>query len=197
MKPETMKIYTKTGDAGETGLYGGGRLPKDAPRIEACGAVDELNATLGIARATDGIARATENNSELDALLANVQNRLFDLGAELATLHPQEKQTRVIDAGEIELLERAIDRFEAELPPLTQFILPGGSPLAASLHLARTICRRAERRVVTLARDANEDVSAQLVVYLNRLSDLLFVLGRYANHQAGAPDVPWERKAGS
>jgi len=182
-----MKIYTKTGDAGETGLYGGGRLPKDAPRIEAYGTIDELNAALGVVRAV-GVT------DEVDTELANLQNRLFDLGAELATLHPVEKHTRTIDEAEIERLEQAIDHFDGQLADLRQFILPGGSQAAAMLHLARTICRRAERRVITLERKPEEEVTEQAVIFLNRLSDLLFVLGRYVNHQADVPDVGWEKK---
>jgi cob(I)alamin adenosyltransferase len=180
-----MKIYTKTGDRGETGLYGGGRVRKDAPRIEAYGAVDELNAVLGV-------ARAESQPAEIDALLARVQSELFEVGAELATRDPAAKGTATIGAVQIAALESEIDRFEASLEPLRQFILPGGVKAAAQLHVARTVCRRAERRVVALASDPAEHVSAELVIYLNRLSDLLFVLARAANAAASHADVPWQ-----
>lgn len=177
-----MKIYTKTGDNGETGLFAGPRVRKDAPRIEAYGTIDELNAVLGC-------ARCQPLPAEVDALLATVQNELFNLGAELATLDPGKLQLAVISAAHIAALEAAIDRFEAHLTPLRQFILPGGSAGAAWLHLARTVCRRAERRLVALA--AAETISPHLLVYLNRLSDLLFVLARTANRAAGLADAPW------
>ena len=182
-----MKIYTKTGDDGTTGLYGGGRVRKDDVRIEACGALDELNAALGVARA-EGLS------SDIDQLLMRVQNELFDLGAELATLQPSVQGLAVVGEREIGALETAIDRFDAGLAPLKAFILPAGTPAATALHLARTICRRAERRVLTLAAQAGERVSPQTVVYLNRLSDLLFVLARAANAAAGQADVEWERR---
>lgn len=181
-----MKIYTKTGDAGETGLYGGGRVRKDAPRIEAYGTVDELNAVLGL-------ARAAVPPADIDALLARVQNELFDVGAELATRDPAAKGTVAVGPERIAALEAAIDHYEATLPPLKTFVLPGGTPAAAALHHARTVCRRAERRVITLATLPDEAVSPRMIVYLNRLSDLLFVLARAANAAAGVPDVRWER----
>ncbi|HVU87437.1 MAG TPA: cob(I)yrinic acid a,c-diamide adenosyltransferase [Pirellulales bacterium] len=179
-----MKIYTKTGDTGETGLFGGPRVPKDAPRIEAYGTVDELNAVLGL-------ARAEALPSDIDLLVARIQNELFDLGAELATPDPQAKSMAMLNAGSIAALEQAIDRHEAQLAPLRQFILPGGTRAAALLHLARTVCRRAERRLVTLA--ATEQIGPTLLVYLNRLSDLLFVLARATNQSAGRADVPWQK----
>ena len=182
-----MKIYTKTGDDGTTGLYGGGRVRKDDVRIEAFGAVDELNAVLGMARA-EGLP------GDIDQLLTRVQNELFDLGAELATVQPSVQGLAVVGEREIGALEAAIDRFEAGLAPLKAFILPAGTRAATALHLARTICRRAERRVLTLAAQAGERVSPQTVVYLNRLSDLLFVLARAANAAAGQADVEWERR---
>ena len=181
-----MKIYTKTGDDGTTGLYGGGRVRKDDIRIEACGAVDELNAAVGV-------ARAEASPREIDELLAQIQNELFDLGAELATRRPAAERLATLGEREIAALESAIDRFDAGLTPLKTFILPGGSRRAALLHHARTICRRAERRVITLAAEATEDVSPQLVFYLNRLSDLLFVLARAANATAGG-DVEWKKR---
>jgi cob(I)alamin adenosyltransferase len=181
-----MKIYTKTGDDGTTGLYGGGRVRKDDARIEACGAVDELNAVVGL-------ARAEAPPREIDELLAHIQNELFDLGAELATPRPAAARLAVLGECEIAALESAIDRFDAGLSPLKTFILPGGSCRAALLHHARTICRRAERRVITLAGEAAEGISPHLVIYLNRLSDLLFVLARAANATAGG-DVEWRKR---
>jgi cob(I)alamin adenosyltransferase len=181
-----MKIYTKTGDRGETGLFGGPRVRKDHPRIEAYGTVDELNSILGLARA-QGVGE------EIDRLLARIQHELFSVGAELASPKPDANRMRVIAHPHIEYLEHAIDRFEAELPPLKQFILPAGTPSAAALHLARTVCRRAERGVVTLDHLPGETVSPELIVYLNRVSDLLFVLARTVNRQSGTDDVPWEK----
>lgn len=179
-----MKIYTKTGDQGETGLFGGPRVRKDHPRIEAYGTVDELNALLGV-------VRSESPPEEIDALLAEIQNSLFDLGAELASPDPARMGTSNIGPEQIARLEKAIDRCEAGLPPLKTFILPGGARPAAWLHLARTVCRRAERRLISLAQ--GETVSGHLIVYLNRLSDLLFILAREANQQAGRTDVPWEK----
>lgn len=181
-----MKIYTKTGDEGQTGLFGGPRVSKDAPRIEAYGTVDELNSVLGLAR-TETLPQS------IDALLAGIQSELFSLGAELATPNPAAKGTDLIGPANIERLEQAIDHYEADLEPLKQFILPGGTKGAATLHLARTVCRRAERRLVTLVHSTSEKISPELVVYLNRLSDLLFVLARAANHAAGVADVPWAK----
>jgi cob(I)alamin adenosyltransferase len=179
-----MKIYTKVGDDGQTGLFGGPRVAKDAPRIEAYGTVDELNAVLGLARCADLPA-------DVDGVLARVQHQLFDLGAELATPEPEKFNVRVLGAGQIAALEQAIDAFEVGLPPLKQFILPGGTPGAARLHLARTVCRRAERCLVSLA--AAETISQELIIYLNRLGDLLFVLARVANFRAGKDDVAWQK----
>jgi cob(I)alamin adenosyltransferase len=181
-----MKIYTKTGDSGQTGLFGGPRVAKDDPRIEAYGAVDELNAALGL-------ARSEPLPPEIDTLLARIQNELFDMGAELATPDPAAHGTAVLGQAQCEALERAIDRHEAPLPPLKEFILPGGSRGAAALHLARTICRRAERRLVTLVHASAEPVSPNLVIYLNRLGDLLFVLTRATNAASGVADVPWRK----
>jgi cob(I)alamin adenosyltransferase len=179
-----MKIYTKTGDSGQTGLFGGPRVSKCDLRIEAYGEVDELNAVLGL-------ARTGSLSSEIDALLAHVQHELFAVGAELATPDPNKHNTALIGQLHIAALEQAIDHFEANLQPLTQFILPGGTPGAAALHVARTVCRRAERRVVALAEQPEETISPRLIIYLNRLSDLLFVLARVANASAGVPDVAW------
>jgi cob(I)alamin adenosyltransferase len=181
-----MRIYTKTGDAGETGLFGGERVPKDHRRVMAYGEVDELNAALGLARATD------PSDFE-DALLQTIQRNLFTIGAELATPDHARLAKALggppIGATDVTALELAIDRLDAGLPPLKTFILPGGAPKGAALHLARTVCRRAERGVVRLAREI--PVSPAIGIYLNRLSDLLFVLARAANARAGAGDVPW------
>jgi len=176
-----MKIYTKTGDAGETGLFGGQRVTKDTLRVHAYGTVDECNAVLGV-------ARAASPDAELNELLGTIQDQLFTVGADLATPASSPHITRV-GASEIAFLEEAIDRLEAELAPLKQFILPGGSAAAAQLHVARTVCRRAERWAVSLARE--EALNLELLAYLNRLSDLLFVAARAANARAGVDDVPW------
>lgn len=181
-----MKIYTKTGDLGETGLLGGVRVSKDDLRIEAYGSVDELNAVLGVARAAD-------MPEAIDLILARMQNELFELGAELARPKPPPANQIRIRGEEIKQLEGEIDQFESTLPPLTQFILPAGSPAAAALHLARTVCRRAERRVVSLSHTADDAVRAEAIVYLNRLSDLLFVLARAANAAVDVADVPWQK----
>lgn len=186
------RIYTRTGDAGETGLAGGQRVPKDSLRIEAYGTVDELNSLLGLAAVTCGEnVEAQPRLAILSAILRRVQHELFNLGSILATLpadvHPQ--QARVTDT-EIAQLEREIDVMNEDLAPLRSFVLPGGTRLNAELHVARTVCRRAERMVVALAR--SEEVPAEAVRYLNRLSDALFVFSRWANHVLGAPEVLWE-----
>ncbi len=178
-----MKIYTKTGDRGDTSLFGGQRVPKDALRIEAYGTVDELNSILGLVRADNGDPR-------IDAILEVVQNELFELGADLATPQSVERgNVKRIDARDVQALEKVIDDLGGQLKPLRSFILPGGSPVAARMHFARTVCRRAERAVVRLSR--NEDIGDTVVMYLNRLSDLLFVLARYANHRGGIGEVRW------
>ena len=178
-----VKIYTRTGDDGTTGLLGPGRVLKSSPRVEAYGSVDELNAVLGVARSLDAGGWLTGD-------LATIQTRLFSLGAELAatTAAPLAKVDRIVQA-DVEGLERAIDRLEADLPALVNFILPAGHVLAAHLHLARTVCRRAERRVVALTETA--PVEPLVVHYLNRLADLLFVMARWCNHRAGVPEVEW------
>jgi cob(I)alamin adenosyltransferase len=181
-----FKIYTRTGDRGETGLFGGGRVSKDHPRVSAYGDVDELNSAIGLARAAAPTDLA-------DALLESVQRDLFAIGGHLATPDPERvakalEKAHLSDARVAEL-EAAIDEADTELPPLKAFVLPGGSPKAAALHLARTVCRRAERSVIHLSRD--EEVPAGFVVYLNRLSDLLFALARLANHRDGRGDVTW------
>lgn len=179
-----MRIYTKTGDKGETSLFGGKRVPKDNMRVEAYGEVDELNAMLGA-------IRFYAREGEIDGVLHEVQRDLFRLGADLAT--PEDTQTTRavprIGAEEVERLEKTIDRVQGRLSPLTSFILPGGSQIASSLHLARAVCRRAERRTVTLTK--SERVNERSIVYLNRLSDLLFVLARLANREAGVTEEEW------
>ena len=183
-----MKIYTKTGDGGETGLFGGGRIPKDSLRVAAYGEVDELNAALGL-------ARALEPQEFADALLQRIQRDLFTIGAELATPDPDKlhkalsRTSAAIGESDVAALEDAIDGHQSRLEPLKNFILPGGAPKAAALHLARTVCRRAERAAVALSR--HEQISPAILRYLNRLSDLLFVLARAANAHAGRPDVKW------
>jgi cob(I)alamin adenosyltransferase len=183
-----MKIYTRTGDAGMTGLFGGGRVGKEAPEVEAYGSVDELNACLGVARATLGAG-------ELGSVLERIQSDLLTLGAELGCSRGKEERLglELVSATDIARLERTIDMTEASLEPLRSFILPGGSAGAASLHLARTICRRAERRVLSARHTVA--VRDEVVHYLNRLSDLLFVLARRANVDAGVKDTVWQHPA--
>ncbi|MEM6473050.1 MAG: cob(I)yrinic acid a,c-diamide adenosyltransferase [Planctomycetota bacterium] len=185
-----MKIYTRTGDAGSTGLFGGPRVSKDDARIEAYGTVDELNAALGCVRA---IGAEGGFNDQLDRQLELVQRELFSIGAELATPDPDKHDLRIIGTEHVARLESWIDEHEEGLEPLKQFILPGGTRAASMLHLARAICRRSERRVVSLADQDGSEVSDAVIVYLNRLSDYLFVLSREANSQAGLDDVPWQR----
>jgi cob(I)alamin adenosyltransferase len=185
-----VKIYTKTGDDGTTGLFGNERVAKDSPRVEAYGTVDEANSSIGTALAAGAPA-------ELGRVLLDLQARLFDLGADLATPRagrPDPSYLTRIDEGHITALEELIDRFDAGLPGLAHFILPGGTPTAAHLHQARAVARRAERLLVTLARE--EDLGPCVIRFVNRLSDLLFVLARWANHAAGVPDVPWRPRAG-
>jgi len=176
-----MKIYTKTGDAGETGLFGGPRVRKDHLRIEAFGTVDELNSHLGLIRTLPG-------SGAVDDLLRRIQCDLFELGAQLAT--PGDAAER-ITLPHVEALEQAIDEHDARLPPLSSFILPTGTPLAAAIHVARTVCRRAERRVVKLGTAPEALIPVNAIEYLNRLGDLLFVLARHANHQERVADDPW------
>jgi cob(I)alamin adenosyltransferase len=176
-----MKIYTKTGDGGETGLWGGGRTSKDDIRIHAYGTVDECNSILGI-------VRTFSIGSDLDGILAQIQNDLFIVGGDLATPGIESAAITRVSPEMAAFLEGCIDKLESSLPPLKQFILPGGCPAAAYLHLARTVCRRAERYVTSLVRvDATHSPA---LIYLNRLSDFLFVAARTANRQVGIPDVP-------
>lgn len=182
-----MKIYTRTGDAGMTGLFGGGRVPKDEARVEAYGSVDELNACLGVARA--------ELEGEVSNWLAEIQSDLLRLGAELACAEGKQERLglQLISADDATRLERYIDASEVGLEPLRSFVLPGGARAAASLHQARTVCRRAERRVLAAGRETNS--RGEVLIYLNRLSDLLFVLARRANHEAGVPETLWKPNA--
>ena len=179
-----MKIYTKTGDAGDTSLFDGTRVSKTDPRVVAYGDVDELQACLGVARAAALAA-------DLDEMCVSIQRDLFALGARLAD--PSRKIAKrvekiVIDDDSVTRLEGWIDRLDTEIPPLRHFILSDGGPAGAALHLARTVCRRAERAVLSLGKDAVEPV---VVIYLDRLSDLLFTMARAANHRAGATETPW------
>ena len=183
-----MKIYTRTGDAGDTGLFGGGRVLKNHPRVEAYGDVDELNAAIGFARSVEQIPR-------IDEVLVPVQRDLFAIGALLATPDREKMRQHLdkarVDEERIAQLEHAIDDGDRELEPLRAFIVPGGSPKAAALHVARTVCRRAERRVVALSEFESEEIPGVVVIYLNRLSDLLFTLARVANRRSGAGEVTW------
>jgi cob(I)alamin adenosyltransferase len=185
------RVYTRRGDHGETDLVGGRRVPKDDARIEAYGAVDELNAALGVARAANAGKRDAASR-ELDAVLRKLQNELFDLGSELATPAAEFRpgMFRVGDA-EVKALEAEMDRCQKELAPLKSFVLPGGGPVSALLHVARTVCRRCERDVLRLMR--SEDLGEWPLAYLNRLSDLLFVLSRWIGHRRREQEFLWER----
>jgi cob(I)alamin adenosyltransferase len=180
-----MKIYTRTGDAGLTGLYGGGRVRKNDLRIAAYGAIDELNAQLGV-------CRTAELPPALDEPLVRLQHEMFALGAELSSPDDAAPGSILIDDADVAAAEQAIDWFEQHLQPLKTFILPGGTPASAALHVARAVCRRAERDVCALAEAA--PVRTAVLQYLNRVGDLLFVLARYANHAVSAADVLWEKK---
>ncbi len=188
-RPRKSKLYTRTGDRGDTALFGGRRVPKDHPRVEAYGTIDELNAALGV-------AATAIRQRKLVAAIQTIQNELFNIGAELAsdpTGRGRKKKGTVVrlDPAKAEWLESLIDEYDARVPTLRTFILPAGSTAAAALHLARTVCRRAERTVVTLARD--EPVSPAIIVYLNRLCDLLFVLARYLNKVDRRRELPWRK----
>ena len=188
-----MKIYTRRGDAGQTDLFGGTRVAKDATRVGAYGDVDETNAAIGVAVAA-GI------DPELEVSLAKIQSALFDLGASLATpdaAHRAKAGVEGVSAAEVLALEALIDELEDGLAKLTAFILPGGSPSSAAFHLARTVCRRAERSVVELAETPGESVEETSLRYLNRLSDLLFVLARHENARLGVTDVAWTSRDNS
>jgi cob(I)alamin adenosyltransferase len=189
------KVYTRTGDAGKTRLAGGQQVSKDSLRVEAYGTVDELNASVGLVRAMNGEAnRSAESAKQLEHDLRWVQNKLFDLGSLLATAPGQTfKNMPSIKAQDAVRLERMMDRCQTQLAPLKEFILPGGGRVSATLHQARTICRRAERICVRLARE--EPLDMQVIKFLNRLSDALFVWARWAAKTQGEPEFLWERDA--
>ncbi len=186
--PRLTRIYTRTGDDGSTGLGGGQRVDKDSLRIEAYGTIDELNSVLGVALAA-GVAKP------LGAVLGEIQNTLFHLGSDLCFLEEDKADFPVprVEERHVESLEATIDRFAEVVGPLENFVLPGGSPAAAQLHVARTVCRRAERLVVALERE--EPIGPQVRIYLNRLSDALFVLARFENHHRGVPEPLWDSRA--
>lgn len=189
----SMKIYTKTGDKGSTSLIGGTKVPKSHLRIEAYGTVDELNSWIGLCR--DGLADAGSRH-----LLQEIQDRLFTIGSSLACDPEKEPKMRIPDLEEsdIVLLENEMDRMSEEIPPMKSFVLPGGHPLVSQLHIARCVCRRAERCCVRLELEAAENVPEEtktedfIIKYLNRLSDYLFILSRYTGHLLSAPEIPWK-----
>lgn len=194
-----MKLYTRTGDDGTTGLFGGGRVSKDHPRVEAYGTVDELNAALGLAAAcVADLHRSRTSTTDmvilaslLLSIFSELQSRLFDIGADLATPEGSKQEAKILRISEehVAEAERWIDEIDGGNAPMKSFVLPGGSELAARLHLARTVCRRAERLMIHLSH--SEPVSAGAIVYINRVSDLLFAMARRVNKELGAPDVPW------
>lgn len=184
------RVYTRGGDRGETSLVGGQRVPKDSTRIETYGTVDELNAVIGLVRAANQTGPEA-GRDRLEGILARIQNELFNLGSDLATL-PEDRRAGqpVIETRHVESLESTLDELNEGLPELRSFVLPGGGLIVAFLHQARTVCRRAERIVVTLARQ--EPAGELALIYLNRLSDLLFVLGRWVTHTRGEAETLWE-----
>lgn len=186
------RVYTRSGDKGDTGLVGGKRVPKDNLRIEAYGTVDELNATVGLARVFNMDTTATAARDRLELILKQLQNELFDLGSELAT-PPESVYEGMYRVGtdQVTALERLMDQCQKDLAPLNSFILPGGGRVSAFLHQSRTVCRRAERIVLRLGRE--EDLGPWPLRYLNRLSDLFFVLSRWISQQSGEPEYLWER----
>ena len=188
-KPRKSQLYTRTGDRGQTGLFGGRRVAKDSPRIEAYGTIDELNSALGV-------ARSFVRQRGVDKALESIQNELFNIGAELASDKPvrkgkQQSSAFQLDAKRVQWLEALIDEYDAKVPPLRTFILPAGTTAASTVHLARTICRRAERRVITMGR--REAVNPQIIAYLNRLNDLLFALARFLNKNARRRELTWRK----
>jgi cob(I)alamin adenosyltransferase len=198
-----MKLYTRSGDDGSTGLFGGGRVPKFHPRVEAYGNIDELNATIGWAICAIATAEPKPGQSEapprvspavhvqIQSILTTLQSRLFDLGADLATPPESKHQNKIhrIDGDDVAQSERWIDEIDGGNLPITSFVLPGGRELAARLHIARTVCRRAERAMVHLSQ--TDEVNPHAIVFINRISDLLFAMARRANKEAGVPDVEW------
>lgn len=188
MPVRITRVYTRTGDTGETALVGGRRVPKDSPRIEAYGTVDELNSAIGVALAAGVVPELAER-------LRAIQNELFHLGSDLCILEEDKARMPVprIEERHVVALEKTMDALTEALTPLENFVLPGGTPGAAALHVARTVCRRAERRVIALSRV--EAVGPKTIVYLNRLSDALFVMARFENARRGVPDVLWDSRA--
>ncbi|MBF0286383.1 MAG: cob(I)yrinic acid a,c-diamide adenosyltransferase [SAR324 cluster bacterium] len=190
------KVYTKTGDTGETGLVGGRRIPKTHLRIEAYGTVDELNSVIGIARCFNSQKEPSQRRNKFELILQAIQQKLFDLGSELATYPGDEYEGQItVCEQDVQWLEEVIDAMNKEIPPLTSFILPGGSPLNAFLHQARTLCRRAEREVIRLSE--KEPIGDIIIPYLNRLSDGLFVFGRWVSTTMGETEVLWEPGKGT
>lgn len=186
------RVYTRTGDKGSTALVGGARVPKDSRRVESYGAIDELNAVIGLARSCNADAVPSPARDRLETILQRVQNELFDLGSELATPPDAEYEGMFkVGADDVRALELLMDECQKDLEPLKSFILPGGSMVSAFLHQARTVCRRAEREVMRLSRE--EDVGEHVLPYVNRLSDLLFVLSRWIGRQRGEREYLWER----
>jgi cob(I)alamin adenosyltransferase len=188
-RSQKSRLYTGTGDQGQTGLFGGRRVPKDHPRVIAYGSIDELNASLGV-------ACSFITNKGLVATLQSIQNELFNIGAELASDQPVRQRAKSdttfrLDEAKVRELERLIDEYDSKVPPLTTFILPGGSQAASLLHFARTVARRAERELVTLAKA--EDVNPAISTYMNRLCDLLFALARYANKAGRKRELTWQK----
>ena len=186
MSNRLSKIYTRGGDKGKTSLANGNRVSKYSPRIEALGTVDELNSLIGL------VLSDFAESSHLSATLSTIQHQLFDLGGELAVADPS---YIVIETEEIEFLENSLDQMNDELEPLAEFILPGGSTSVAQIHLARTVCRRAERAIIRVQDEPSEQVNQNAVIYLNRLSDLLFVASRYLAKQLNEPEILWQPKA--
>lgn len=190
-----MKIYTKTGDQGTTGLFAGPRVSKDDPRIVTYGCVDELNSLIGVSISSmpPSLADSLLLGDSLESILRSIQSDLFSIGAELATPDPDAHNMRILNDQRISSLELWIDAAETELSPLTSFILPGGSGPAAFLHYSRTVCRRAEQHLVGLMKQPDIADYTRVLVFLNRLSDFLFVVARLVNSRSGTPDIPWVR----
>jgi cob(I)alamin adenosyltransferase len=188
-----MRIYTKGGDQGQTGLFGGKRVPKSDARVKAYGDVDELNAVIGLCRAASSSSGLALPH-EVSEMLAQLQDQLFTVGSELATPEPEKARMALptVQPEWAEAMEKLMDLIDAEVPPLREFILPGGTAAAAQLHVARTVCRRAERSAVELA-EQDPEVPRRILIYLNRLSDLLFMMARLTNHRAGVTDVAWRK----
>ncbi|MBS1256234.1 MAG: Cob(I)yrinic acid a,c-diamide adenosyltransferase [Deltaproteobacteria bacterium] len=185
------KVYTRTGDSGQTGLVGGKRLPKDHPRIEAYGTVDELNSVIGLVLSFLSQKKTSERSLKLKLILEAIQQKLFDIGSELATLPGDEYEGQIkLQEEDVAWLEEIIDAMNDELEPLKSFILPGGTPLNSSMHHSRTVCRRAEREVIKL--NQVDMVSPEVIKYLNRLSDFLFVAGRWVTETLGEKETLWE-----